>query len=163
MPQVIADVYLPGGRNVRRNTTPGRSVQFSGGHCIIVDNRDMPHVLGMEDVRVFPRPDAMPWAPEWLGNTDWIKAEVNWPEGWEVAHQNKEEWAVIPPDTDSTEPTEGPGRPTATDPVSTVDMTDRPWIPFSPDALLGEDEDSEDETPPPTQVEEKPKRQRRAR
>src|SRR3982750_773992 len=98
MVKILADVYLGGGRNVRLPTTPGRSIQFTGGHCVVVDNRDMPHVLQMEGAKVHPHPDAMPWAPEWLAHTDWIKAEVNWPEGWTVEHTNRDEWKVSPPD-----------------------------------------------------------------
>ncbi len=129
MARVLADVYLDGGRNVRLPTTPGRSVQFSGGHCMIVDGRDMPHVLQMEGARVFPRPDAMPWAPEWLANTDWIKAEVHWPEGWAVEHANKDEWVAHEtedsPSRQAWREAHGIGATTQSAPVSTVDMTDR--------------------------------------
>lgn len=143
MPRILADVYLEGGRNVRLPTTPGRSVQFTGGHAQIVDNLDMPHVLRMEGARVYPCPDAMPWAPEWLTHIDRIVAEVHWPEGWEVAHDNKQEWACVGPDSAVSSGEAGQsiviGTPTSSEPVEPVDMTDRKgWI--KPDDLLADPE-----------------------
>jgi len=76
----------------------------------------------MEGAKVYPRPDAMPWAPEWLAHTDWIKAEVSWPEGWTVEHSARDEWKLSAPDYDEPMAT---ATPTVSAPVESVDMTDR--------------------------------------
>jgi hypothetical protein len=153
--RILADVYLDGGRNVRLPTTPGRSVQFSGGHAFIVDDRDMPHVLQMEGARVHPRPDAMAWAPQWLAHTDWIRAEVQWPEGYTVRHANRDDWEYRPPAYD-----EAPAytAPTTTAPVEPVDMTDRQRSWIRPEDLVLEEPEAE---PGPEQDPEPRKRSRK--
>lgn len=139
---ILADAYMPQGRNVRVPTSPGRFVQFFGGHATIVNHLDMPHVLQMDKAKVQPRPEAMAWAPDWLRHVPVIKADVDWPEGWRVEHVNQDEFLVYVDETYVAGET--PVTSTQTEPVTTVDMTARQFGPFNPeDLLLGPEESSE--------------------
>lgn len=165
--RILADVYLRGaanGANRRVMTTPGRSVQFFGGHAQIVNHADMPHMLEMDNALVNPKPDAMPWAPEWLARVREIKAEVGWPEGWIVEFDNQSEYAVVPPATDTAmQPFYA--HKTVSAPVETVDLTAHIpggtiWI--DPNDLL-EDPDDDPEEPAPTPAPTPPVRKPRSR
>jgi hypothetical protein len=136
--RLLANVYLPSGLNRRISTTPGRVVQFFGGHAKIVNHLDMPHMLQLENARVQPEADAMPWALEWLRNTREIKAEVDWPDGWHVEFVNPEDFEVTQSDAPAQE--QLPVVATTTEPEQTVDLTPH-FGPFSPDDLLAGPED----------------------
>lgn len=134
--QIIADVYVDGGRNIQVHTTPGRIVKFTGGHAYVVDHRDMPHLLQMDGAKVHPRPEVMPWATQWLAATREIKAEVHWPEGWEIQHTNQDEFTVNqdgPPVLPESKPAKG---------KKTAPITEKTaqWVPpakLTVDDLLG--------------------------
>ena len=135
MDRVIANVYLDNGASRRVLTTPGRAVQFFGGHARITDHRDMSHMLQMNGVLVQPTDEAMAWAGDWLKNTREIKARVTWPDGWRVRFKNQDLFKIVPPKHE-TSTGEITATPTVSPPEVTVDLTARPagWV--RPEDLL---------------------------
>lgn len=99
MPQpLIADAYLQPSRSLVVHTTPGRTVDFRGGHARVIDHRDMPHLLAREDMRIVPTEWGCSWAADWLSHTRELKAVVEWPEGWAVSHTNQDDFTIDSPE-----------------------------------------------------------------
>jgi hypothetical protein len=127
---ILADVFISPARSVIIHTTPGREVKFFGGNAKITDHRDMPFMLGLDNARVIPTRDACAWADDWLNHTREIKAQVDWPEGWEVEFTNQDQWTIVkPPDEISV--TRLPEAVSSTEPAKEPD-----WNPFSSGASL---------------------------
>lgn len=64
---LIADVYLRPPRTEPRNTTPGRRLDFRGGHTQVWDERDMLFVLKMPDAVIKPVERFYSHIPIWIG------------------------------------------------------------------------------------------------
>lgn len=69
--RVLANAYIGGGRDVAIETTPGRRLPFRGGVAEVIDERDMPVVLRMENARVEVDPSWRDFFPRWVEQCDW--------------------------------------------------------------------------------------------
>jgi hypothetical protein len=84
-------------RSVAIPTTAGRQVQFRQGMAVINDTRDLPYLLSRSDVRLEVSEYAMSWMDEVLGQVQIIKANVRWPDGYEVVHRNTDDFDILAP------------------------------------------------------------------
>lgn len=95
----LADAYVVPSRSFSLPTTPGRRLDFRGGHAVLYDARDVPHVLRREDVIVEPDPRWLDWLPDWLhacGDPQRVRANIRLPKGTSLEWQD-DRWQVVRP------------------------------------------------------------------
>lgn len=63
---MIANAFLDRGQSLVVPTTPGRTIQFIGGHAKILIESDLPPVLRMSNATVVVEPDQIDWVRGWL-------------------------------------------------------------------------------------------------
>jgi hypothetical protein len=84
-------------RSVSLPTQAGHQVQFRNGVAVINDTRDLPYLLSRPDVKIEVSEYAMSWMSDVLSHVQVIKAQVHWPEGYDVVHHHADEFDIISP------------------------------------------------------------------
>lgn len=96
-PRPLASAIMHPTRSVMIPTTAGHQVRFQRGMATINDTNDLPFLLRRSDVRMVVNEYAMSWMPEVLAKVYKIEATVEWPEGYDVAHRNGDDFSITSP------------------------------------------------------------------